>query len=440
MRTVQRLKEKNLHMSKRKHIQPGEEVPLKLTATERKLMLENVLFIDAKHEALIRETPDDDPLMITLDDCDDFSGYIAAEANHCSDKKLQKKLDAVLRKVHAVLDNYTDEKSNNDGLSMSEARDKLSKAMNALMAGQNPGTISIRLQPELQTQSGSIKLTSLQRETLIEHTELKPTIKRKLKKAGDGTQTIKFNRDELDEIHGKTGAAATYALSKEKQRLMAVQSKVVAIFEKDHAALFQPAKAKTKKRKSSVSGDIFQFRINLKNIEPSIWRRIQVQDCTLEDLHEHIQAAMGWENYHLHQFTIKGIEYGPVAPDAMPFGPDFEDETRVLLSDVLAKKSKRIRFGYTYDFGDDWHHEILFEGNPDAVGQQKYPVCLEGERACPPEDIGGPWGFADYLVALADQSNERHAEMLEWRGPFSAEDFSAEEATLRMQHVRTTVR
>jgi hypothetical protein len=427
-------------MSKRKHIQPDERVPLKLSATQRTLILEKVSCIDAKYEALIRETPDDEPLIMTLDDCDEFSGCIASEANHCGDKKLQKKLDAILGKVHAVLDNYTDENSNNGGLSMPEARDKLSKAMNALMAGQNPGPISIQLKPELQTQSGSIKLTPLQRETLIDHTELKPTIKRKLKKAGDGTQTIKFNRDELDEIHDKTGAAATYARSKEKQRLMAVQSKVVSIFEKDHAALFEPQKAKTKKRKPSRSGDIFQFRINLKNIEPSIWRRIQVRDCTLEELHEHIQAAMGWENYHLHQFTINGVEYGPVAPDAMPFGPEFEDETRVLLSDVLAKKSKRIHFGYTYDFGDDWHHEILFEGNPEVIGQQKYPVCLEGERACPPEDIGGPWGFADYLVALADPSNERHAEMLEWRGPFSAEEFSAEEATLRMQQARATGR
>ncbi len=427
-------------MTKRKYIQPGEEVPLKLTATERKLILETVLFINAKCEVLIREAPAGRPLMMTLDDYDEFGGYIAAEANHCEDRKLQKKLDAIFGKVQAVLDNYTDEKPDNGGLSMSEARDKLSNAMNALMAGQRPGAISIRLQPEFQTQTGSIKLTPLQRETLIDHTELKPAIKRKLKKAGNGTQVMTFSRDELDEIHDKTGAAAAYARSKEKQRLMAVQSKVVSIFEKDHAALFQPPKAKPKKRKSSGSGDIFQFRINLKNIEPSIWRRIQVRDCTLEELHEYIQAAMGWENYHLHQFTIDGVEFGPVAPGAMPFGPEFEDETRVLLSDVLAKKSKRVRFGYTYDFVDDWQHEILFEGNPDAASQQRYPICVEGERACPPEDIGGPWGFADYLVALADPSHEQHAEMLEWRGPFPAEEFSAEEATLRMQQTRATVR
>ena len=111
------------------------------------------------------------------------------------------------------MDNYTDEKSDNGVLSMSEARGKFGNAMNALMAGQNPGPISIQLQPELQTQSGSIKLTPLQRETLIDHTELKPGIKRKLKKAGDGTQNISFSRDELDEIHDQTGAAATYGVN-----------------------------------------------------------------------------------------------------------------------------------------------------------------------------------------------------------------------------------
>ncbi|MDA1229831.1 MAG: plasmid pRiA4b ORF-3 family protein [Planctomycetota bacterium] len=423
-------------MSKRQHIRPGEEVPLKLTATERKLILEKVSFIDNRYEALIREAPDGGPLMMTLDDYDEFGGYIAAEANHCDDRKFQKKLDAIFGKVQAVLDNYTDEKSDNGGLSMSEARDRLTNAMNALMAGQNPGAISIQLQPEFQTQSGSIKLTPLQRETLIDHTELRPAIRRKLKKAENGTQTISFSRDELNEIHDEIGDAVNYARHKERQRLMAIQKKVVSILQKDHAALFEPPKSKAKKRKSTGSGDIFQFRIKLKNIEPSIWRRIQVRDCTLDELHEHIQAAMGWENCHLHRFTINGVEFGPVSLDAMPFGPELEDETSVFLSDVLAQKSKQFRFGYTYDFGDDWLHEVLFEGTPDAVAGQEYPVCLEGERACPPEDMGGPWGFADYLEALADQ----HAEMIEWRGRFRAEDFSAEGATLRMQRTRVTVR
>ena len=213
---------------------------------------------------------------------------------------------------------------------------------------------------------------------------------------------------------------------------MAVQAKIVRIFEKDHAALFEPMMPKAG-QKPACSDDIFQFRITLMDIEPPIWRRIQVRDCPLDEFHEHIQAAMGWENHHLHQFTINDVEFGPVAPDAMPFGPDFEDETQVILSNVLPQQGGRLRFGYTYDFGDDWRHEVLFEGKPDAVVGQKYPVCLEGERTCPPEDIGGPWGFADYLEALADPAHEQHAELTEWRGPFDAEDFDAAKITSGMR-------
>ena len=415
----------------KKHIQPGEKVPLELTASQRDLIIEKVLFLDDRYEALIREVPDGGPLMMTLDDYDDFCGYIAAEANHCDDKKLQKKLDVIFGKVQAVLENYTDEVQDGSLPSMPEARDKITSLMNAWMDSQNP----FQLQSSSQTQSGLLKLTPLQRETLINHTELKSAIKRKLKKAEEGTQALEFSRDELNEIHDQTGIAAMYARSKEKQRLMAVQRKVVSIFEKDHAGLFEPPKSKARKRKAVALGSIFQFRIRLENIEPTIWRRIQVQDCTLDELHEHIQGSMGWENYHLHQFTINGVEFGPVDPHAMPFGPEFEDETAVLLSDVLPRTDSPVSFGYSYDFGDGWQHEVIFEGNPQTAKKQKYPICLEGERACPPEDVGGPWGFAEYLEALADPTNEQHADMLEWRGPFQAAEFSAEASTRRMQQL-----
>ena len=420
----------------KKHIQPGEPVPLKLTASQRKLILDEVSCLDGKYESLLRESVDGVTLMMTLDDYDEFGGYIAAEANHCEDRRLQKKLDTIYEKVQRVLDKYTDEVQDDSLPSMSEARDKITSLMNAWMDDQNP----FQLQSSSQTQSGLLKLTPLQRETLINHTELKSAIKRKLKKAEEGTQTIEFSRDELNEIHDQTGIAATYARSNEKQRLMAVQSKVVSIFEKDHAGLFDPPKSKARKRKAVASGSIFQFRIRLENIEPVIWRRIQVQDCTLDELHEHIQGSMGWENYHLHQFTINGVEFGPVDPHAMPFGPEFEDETAVFLSDVLPRTDSAVSFGYSYDFGDGWQHEVIFEGNPETATNQKYPICLEGERACPPEDVGGPWGFAEYLEALADPTNEQHTEMLEWRGPFRAAEFSAEASTRRMhQFVRNGV-
>ena len=96
-------------MPTRKQIQPGEKVPLKLTAAERKLALEDLLCLDDDYEQIIRDTPSGKPVMMTLDDLEDFGGFIAAEANHCDDKKKQKKLDAIFQKIENLMDRYTDE-------------------------------------------------------------------------------------------------------------------------------------------------------------------------------------------------------------------------------------------------------------------------------------------------------------------------------------------
>ena len=178
---------------------------------------------------------------------------------------------------------------------------------------------------------------------------------------------------------------------------------------------------------------LFQFKITLLDIKPAIWRRIQVQDCTLGDLHEYIQAAMGWENCHLHQFEIGRERFGPYSPDAPDFGEEVADENQVLLSELVPTAGKKFRFIYEYDFGDGWRHEVLFEGNPPVEKKKEYPVCLDGKRACPPEDVGGPWGYAEFLEALADPNDERHEEFLEWGGRFDANAFDAKKATREMR-------
>ena len=178
---------------------------------------------------------------------------------------------------------------------------------------------------------------------------------------------------------------------------------------------------------------MFQFKITLEHIKPAIWRRIQVPDCTLVAFHECIQAAFGWENCHLHQFDIDGVRYSQPSPDGDDFDLDFEDETDMLLSMLLPQSAKRKRWTYEYDFGDGWRHAILFEKLPTRDPKAKYPLCLEGERACPPEDCGGPYGYEDFLTAIADPQDERHEEMLEWCGPFDPEAFDAKEATTAMR-------
>lgn len=280
-----------------------------------------------------------------------------------------------------------------------------------------------------------LKLTQAQRESLIHCTRLKRSIKQKVEQAGDGTQSILVTRKELDDLNDEIGQTALYAPTPDKKRLLAVLRKVAELCEalEDRPSL---ALNRATTRLSAQASGLFQFKITILDIKPDIWRRIQVPDCSLDAFHEYIQTAFGWWNYHLHQFEIDGVRYGPPEPADMDLGLEMEDETMAMLSDVLPKSKRKTRWIYEYDFGDGWRHEIIFEGNPTLGKGQKYPLCLEGERACPPEDVGGPWGYADYLDALADPEHEQHDELLNWRGSFDPEAFDSKQATREMRKVR----
>lgn len=275
----------------------------------------------------------------------------------------------------------------------------------------------------------ALKLTQQQRQSILHCTRLKRAIKQKIEQAGEGTQTVLVARKELDNLSGEIGQAVVYAHSPHKKRLLAVLHKVTELFEESSSLAVTRV---SNRRPVQTTGLLFQFKITLLDIKPAIWRRIQVPDCTLDVFHEYIQAAFGWWNYHLHQFEIDGVRYGPPEPNDMHFGLEMEDETTMVLS-ALVSKSKKTLWIYEYDFGDGWRHEVLFEGHPPLEERQKYPQCVEGERACPPEDVGGPWGYVEYLAALADPKHEQHAEFLEWRGPFDPEAFDTTKATTDMR-------
>lgn len=192
---------------------------------------------------------------------------------------------------------------------------------------------------------------------------------------------------------------------------------------------------KSKIHRIPTAQRLFQFRISLRGITPRIWRRIQAKDCTLDKLHEHIQTAMGWTNSHLHRFTIKGVIYGD--PELLYEGWEGEtppvDSLRTKVSAIIPEDGDRFRFDYEYDFGDRWKHNILFEGCLRAEKGVRYPVCVEGERACPPEDVGGTYGYEEYLKAMADPENEEHESFMEWRGPYCPEHFDVQATTKAMR-------
>lgn len=168
---------------------------------------------------------------------------------------------------------------------------------------------------------------------------------------------------------------------------------------------------------------IYQLRIELQHIEPTISRSILVPGTiTLAKLDRVIQAAMGWENSHLHEFVIEEKRYGmpdPEWPEA-----DVLNERKYKLGELLGEAVQQ--FSYSYDFGDGWEHTVAVEKRLAAVEDMNtWPMCLRGENACPPEDVGGPGGYLDFLEAIRNPAHERHADMWTWwGGPFDDRGFS----------------
>jgi Plasmid pRiA4b ORF-3-like protein len=164
---------------------------------------------------------------------------------------------------------------------------------------------------------------------------------------------------------------------------------------------------------------IVQIKIKLLGVtKPPVWRRVQLRaDTRLDQLHEILQAALGWENYHLHAFSFGEEQFGPRDPELML---DFSDERKVTLGELTDIGA---RFRYTYDFGDNWEHEILVEDLLDPDPDTHYPNLVAAKGACPPEDCGSPWGYANLKDILADPSHNEHQQMLEWLGVDNASEF-----------------
>jgi hypothetical protein len=180
---------------------------------------------------------------------------------------------------------------------------------------------------------------------------------------------------------------------------------------------------------------IYQIKVTLQGSKPPIWRRLLVRsDITLADLHRIIQAAFGWWDYHLHQFIVGEIYFGVPDPDYDDY-LEMHDERKIRLHQLAEREGSKFR--YEYDFGDDWLHQVLVEKILPPEPGQAYPVCLKGRRACPPEDVGGMWGYEHFLEAIADPEHEEHDNYLDWvGGEFDPEAFDLEEVNEALRALR----
>jgi len=163
--------------------------------------------------------------------------------------------------------------------------------------------------------------------------------------------------------------------------------------------------------------ETFQIKVTLRDVKPPVWRRLIVpSDITLPVLHQVLQAAMGWYDCHLHLFRVRDRAFAPPG-DFEPIG---EDSRAVSLRDIAPRKGSRVV--YEYDFGDGWCHDLVVEDVID--GRCSSVRCLKGRRRCPPEDCGGPWGYAELREVVADPTHEQHDELCEWiPDDFDPEDF-----------------
>lgn len=164
---------------------------------------------------------------------------------------------------------------------------------------------------------------------------------------------------------------------------------------------------------------VYQFKITLKGLRPPIWRRIQVPETySLWDLHVAIQDAMGWEDYHLHQFTV-------IDPSTdMEILPGWKQK----IAEWFSMENSVAE--YTYDFGDNWEHKVKLEKILPKEADTTYPRCIAGKRACPPEDCGGVWGYEEMLDIVADKTHEEYEETIEWLGDdFDPDHFDVNEVT-----------
>jgi hypothetical protein len=182
---------------------------------------------------------------------------------------------------------------------------------------------------------------------------------------------------------------------------------------------------------------VLQLKIDLEEVEPAVWRRLMVPgDASLATLHRMLQAAMGWNDSHLHGFEVGDRSYGPEDDeDDDPPEDQFDEAATSVLQAIDAAGVDE--FLYEYDFGDRWSHRIVVEGRATQDAAMTIAVCLGGAQACPPDDVGGPDGYEEFLAALSDPKHEEHADYVAWvGGSFDPTRFDPAEVDTALQWIR----
>jgi Plasmid pRiA4b ORF-3-like protein len=187
---------------------------------------------------------------------------------------------------------------------------------------------------------------------------------------------------------------------------------------------------------ASPTDTIATLRIEIKYIEPLIWRRVAARtSMNLKALHTVIQATVGWLDYHLWEFVVDERKYGFPDPDR----PHVKNGATTQLAAILTPGITE--FDYVYDFGDNWEHRIIVEETANAEASERYPRFLGGERRCPPEDCGGPPGYFDFIENIARKQSKKAKEALDWYGgPYDLDDIGVEQINITLGRIANSYR
>lgn len=287
-------------------------------------------------------------------------------------------------------------------------------------------------QPSLSLARDSLELnlSEGQRQTMLKYVELPTHLSKRFAVKGTAAMVTQFTLDELDELLDLVGESVYRAKGNERQKVLRIGEKLSKLL----GSTIDPDEM-AKHRVPTRTDTVFQIKITLKGIAPPIWRRIQTMDCTLDELHALIQVTMGWESMHLYRFIIGGVEYADLD---MTSDDEFEDASGTMLSEVLPSRNLRPRLQYEYDFGDGWIHQLIVEERFSPETGVEYPICIAGQRACPPEDCGGPWSYAGFVEAIHNADHRRHKETLEWVGSdFDSERLDLEAVNNELRQMKT---
>jgi hypothetical protein len=460
-------------------------VKVKLVAAERRLIADSRYVVDEPALDRIRQAPSGQDVAFTPEELEDLHGSLAFEANHSDDAVRQPALDKVLRKIERALDQYDDTHPANPATETPEVPPELRGLFDELVA-LTDRLCDERLNDEYKDVCRQVAALVCQPET--------PAVRGKRASWACGIAScvgsINFLTDPAQSPHMRSeeiaqwfgvSAGTMHAKAKiirEGLDLMPLDPAftVPSLLDQNPfvwmldigglivdvrdtppevqtaafnaglipyipdqreaapalSAATQAASRKQRRPSETEASTAYQLKITLDNCQPQVWRRLRVDDCTLETLHDLIQAAMGWENCHMHEFMAGQERFKMAgANDAGIFENDGRLESEVRLSELVAAGHKKLRYGY--DFGDDWFHTIKIEKTLPPLAAGMKAECIAGAGASPPEDIGGPCGYAEVLEALADPQHERHEEFTEWNdADFDPARFDVEEANARL--------